>query len=82
MNAEIEARELAEKRLREMESTIEDNERAFMRSRSVLDQYEEKISDLNAQLEAEKNARKQLEDLQHNLEDINCRLEKASCAYV
>lgn len=63
-----------EKRLQDMQRLMQENEEAFARTQTVLEQYECKVNELNAQLEEEKNARKQLENLQYYLEEANRKL--------
>ncbi|CAH8677733.1 unnamed protein product [Schistosoma rodhaini] len=74
LRAEQEAREVMEKRLQDMQRLMQENEEAFARTQTVLEQYECKVNELNAQLEEEKNARKQLESLQCYLEEANRKL--------
>ncbi|CAH8871825.1 unnamed protein product [Trichobilharzia szidati] len=63
LRAERQAREVVEKRFREMERLMQENEETYARTQSVLEQYEAKVNELNAQLEEEKRARQHLEDL-------------------
>uniref|UniRef100_A0A094ZJU0 Moesin/ezrin/radixin 1 n=1 Tax=Schistosoma haematobium TaxID=6185 RepID=A0A094ZJU0_SCHHA len=74
LRAEQEAREVMEKRLQDMQRLMQENEEAFARTQTVLEQYECKVNELNAQLEEEKSARKQLENLQYYLEEANRKL--------
>ncbi|CAH8664064.1 unnamed protein product [Heterobilharzia americana] len=78
LRAEREAREMVEKRFREMERLMQENEETYARTQSVLEQYEAKVSELNLQLEEEKQSRQQLEDLQRHLEETNRQLEMES----
>ncbi|CAH8581261.1 unnamed protein product [Schistosoma turkestanicum] len=75
LRAEQEAREVMEKRLRDMERLMHENEEAFARTQTVLEQYESKVNELNAQLDEERHARQQLESLQRYLEETNHKLE-------
>ncbi|KAK4474489.1 hypothetical protein MN116_001639 [Schistosoma mekongi] len=76
--AEQKAREVMEKRLLEMQRLMQENEEAFARTQTILEQYECKVNELNAQLDEEKRARQQLESLQCYLEETNRKLEMES----
>ncbi|KAH8866448.1 merlin/moesin/ezrin/radixin [Schistosoma japonicum] len=78
LHAEQKAREVMEKRLLEMQRLMQENEEAFARTQMILEQYERKVNELNAQLNEEKRARQKLENLQSYLEETNRKLEMES----
>ncbi|VDP80597.1 unnamed protein product [Echinostoma caproni] len=73
--AERKARELMEERYRKMELAMQEQELAYEMSQSALTDYQRKVKELEAQLEDEKRARMELENMQRRLEEVNRQLE-------
>lgn len=80
LTAEQAAREAAERQVLNLQHALHEQQKAFERSQAMLTTYQQKVKELEEQLEEERKARLELETMQHRLKEVNEHLERESTA--